>query len=114
MYKWNARISPGTLTNIISKTNKRTLVKLNDELRDEGGGVFTLQLQRRVRLGRIAGYNISLFYDRMSTITVGLCDTNQHETFGRESISLPDKLTVGENVIDLKFSYQGNLTPNHL
>ena len=62
--------------------------------------------QQRVRLGRITGYNNSLIYDRMSTITIGLSDTNQHETFGRESISLPDKLTVGENVIDLKLAIQ--------
>ena len=65
-----------------------------------------MQLHRRVRLGRIAGYNNNLIYDRMSTITVDLQDTYQHETFGRESISLPDKLTVGENVIDVKLAIQ--------
>ena len=65
-----------------------------------------MQLQRSVMLGRITGFNNSLIYDRMSTITIGLRDTNQHETFGRESISLPDKLTVGENVIDLKLAIQ--------
>ena len=65
-----------------------------------------MQLHRRVRQGRIAGYNNNLIYDRLSTITIGLRDTNQHETFGRESISLPDKLTVGENVIDLKLAIQ--------
>ena len=58
------------------------------------------------RLGRIAGYNNNLIYDRMGTITVGLHDTNQHETFGREYISLSDKLTVGGNVIDVKLAIQ--------